>query len=315
MIGSLVVLVLAVVLSAVFSGFETGTYSVNRIRLRYRLEQGWKTAAAVSALLRDPQWIINATLVGNNMANYLASAAVSQLLDGGLGRSDPLLTTLVLSPVLLVFGEIVPKDVFRRRADDLVYSLAPLVRWFSLAAWPLVRPITALTNAIGRLMGGAPRTPVLSRRALAFYFSEGAAGGALSSWQAQIARNVMALRGLSVRRVLVPCTRVLAVSEDAQVEDVARMARETGRRVFPVYRDRPDQVVGAVDVVDLFHADCDGGAVASRVREVIRLEPGASLVEALYRLEQKQETLAVVERAGRALGIVTVDDVLRRVLQ
>ena len=137
-----------------FSGSETGFYCVNRVRLRYRLARGWPGAAALRKLTSQPQLAITTMLIGTNVSVYLATVLCAQKLHriGLAGRAD-LYSILIMPPLLLVFAEIVPKSLFHRHADNLMYKTAWPLNIAKLAFYPLVVIVRWLSEAMRSVTG------------------------------------------------------------------------------------------------------------------------------------------------------------------
>ena len=114
-----------VISESFFSGSETGFYCVNRLRLRFRLLSGWPGAKALQRLNSAPRLAVSTMLIGTNLSVYLATALCAKwLIDLGVGQRADLYGSMIMAPVLLIFAEIIPKSLFQRRADALMYRTA-----------------------------------------------------------------------------------------------------------------------------------------------------------------------------------------------
>ena len=196
-----------------FSGIETGIYALNRVRLRVRSEEGDPAALRVASLVAEPQRTISTILIGNHTANYAATFFCMAILVAVFDVSDPeLMNTLVLTPVLFVLGEIVPKDTFRMRADTLVY------RWSGplQVACVVFRPAAVMLQWLGRVSRAIPATrssedAILSRERLGELVHDVAEDGVLTAEQRRMVRNVMRVSSIPVRDVMVSRKRVDSV--------------------------------------------------------------------------------------------------------
>ena len=191
--ASIVAILAGFLFSALFSGVETGSYMVNRIRLRRRELERRPSALVLSRLLRRPHIFVFTVLIGNNIAVYLLSKGVTDLylgagkacqtLFGFVPWNAEMAATLTLVFPLFIFGEVVPKNLFRKKADLLMYRLAGPMRllvWlFQPFTWPLDRLFRLLTR--GRNEDAGHELHRLSPDGLKEYFSEGAKGGLISS--------------------------------------------------------------------------------------------------------------------------------------
>ncbi len=307
-------LTLAVLGSFLFSGAETGMYAANRIRLRARREAGSRIAARTLDLLREPTLLIAVILVGNNLANNLASLACIQILLGA-ARPDPdsitLWNTLILTPVLFVLGEITPKDCFRRRADT----------WFP-AVTGVFSPLVSMARSIRRVLAvllRLPRRPrprptaIATRREIELSFEESAEDGALSGDQGRLALNILAMRETRLDAVARPLTGLGAVREGATVDEAVEAARETGAARVLVEGLRGGEASGQVILHELVGAPGDSN-IGPFVRPLTLLPGDMTAMRALLSLRTGRHGLAVVTEGGRPVGVVTVKDLAEEVV-
>lgn len=305
--------VLGLIGSATWSGIETGFYCLSRVRLDIRLSDPHDgPARLVRAELADTGRLLTTILLGNNICNYLGTLGVTALLEGA-GLSAGLtvsLQVLVLTPMLLVFGESLPKEVFRLNADSLPYRIAPVVkatRW--LATLSLVLPVlTLIANAVTRWLGG-DRSPLESggRRRLLHLLEESAHSGAISGVQGALAERALAFERSTVRDVMVRWARVDRVGLESGRDRAVEVAVRAGQSWLPL-TDRRGRVVGVVYTLDLLAGDADLGAVC---RQPARLTPDDPVRRAVGRLAESGPGIAIVESDGIPVGLVAEHDLVR----
>ena len=125
-------LILFILFSSYFSGIEIAVYCVNRVRLQYKVDRGIRSAKIIKKLLEDPQALICTILIGNNIVNYLAAATFTNIISKNMSQANPeLVATLILAPIMLVFAEVMPKDICQRNADKFLYPASSGIRFFS----------------------------------------------------------------------------------------------------------------------------------------------------------------------------------------
>ena len=331
------ILLVSLTLSAFFSGSETALVSVDRIRLEPPASAGNPRARIVTELVNNPERMLGMTLVGTNLMNVLASefgllmwiAVLSRpgpwrsLLVDRLGISAEVVAIAVTSILLLIFGEILPKTVSRIKANEVSLRYAPLMRLFDLFLWPIVFLVTAITRRVAHAIAqglheGAPGEERDSLRLLA---TMGEQTGGLLSNQRQMIHGVLDLRERTAGRVMVPRVHVRALPLGTTVEEVYRVAAEHGHARFPVYRDRIDEVVGIVHLLDVIYAEAEGRLPAEAtidqfVRTNISFVPESkNIYELLHELRRSRMTIAViVDEYGGVVGIVTLEDVLEEII-
>ena len=196
----ILVLIVGFVLSAFYSGSETGLYTVNRFRLRRRAHRGERSARLLERLLSDPVGLLATFLVANNVANYALSAAVTGGFETlGFGQSgswwkrSDVLATLTLVAPLFVFGEMLPKNYFRQHTERLSYLAAWGLAATKVLLYPLIYPFRLLSSLLpaGHGAGAALGLPRLSRHMIDHVLTHGRETGELTSEQERLARNVL----------------------------------------------------------------------------------------------------------------------------
>ncbi len=313
----LTVLVACLALAGLLAGMETGIYVLNRIRLDLRSEAGGAAARTLRTMLDRPDHLLAVLLVGNNLAVYWATFAVSAMLVlAGHREHVELYALAVTAPVLLVLGESVPKNVFQRLAETLTYRMAHLLAIVdTLLTWtglvPLVRGFSrVLFRAMG--MTGARRRP-LGREGLSAVVAEGHASGALTHSQSVMADRVMNIADVRLKDVMIPMSRVHTASASADREHLVALAAEVNHSRLPVVDDA-GRVTGILDVLDIL--TCREPTVPpQRIRALLVLSDQEGVTGALYQMQRQNAHMAVVQGPdGAHLGIVTVKDLVEEIV-
>lgn len=312
---------ISVILSALYSGIETGVYCLDPIKLRLRGERGPRLSRWLAAMLVRRERLLVVLLIGNNVANYGSTAAAAILLAQtmSLNRAE-LLTVLLVTPVLFVVGEMVPKNLFQRFADRLVYRWLWLLRSSQIlfTAVGLVPTIGWLTDLIVRIgRRGTHSADVLgAREQLHAFLRETATAGVLSGYQSQIARNVLNVSSVTTGDVMTPLRRVQMVPHDATAGQFHRLAGQSRFSRWPVYRrGHRNQIVGVVNVDELLLAKPERWDLPDRWLEPLTLTSDVGVLEALLRLQRAHRAMAiVVDERDRAVGIVTLKDLVEEIV-
>lgn len=307
MIGVWIMLAVGVLLSAFFSGSETGFYRVNRVRLVLDSRGGDFVARGLLLLTNNPSLFVATTLIGNNLANYLTSLAIVLLVEGLFAPHShlaELVAPIVLSPVLFVYGELLPKRLFLLAPNRLVRRSGPLF----LLCVVLFAPVALLLWALGRLLryllGESPEQVrlTLARRELGRVFEEGQEAGILNPVQRWFAQNLIATADARVTSVHTPLARVESVPRGAATAVVNRLARRRRTPVVPV-RDG-DALIGYVRIVDLVLGQQE---TVAEVRPLVTIPQTDNHLSAVMRLQTAGELMGrVVSRQGETVGLVTL---------
>jgi len=309
-------IVAAICLAGFHSGNETGFYTVNRLRLRLRAELGERSARALQRLVSRPQILISTVLVGTNLGIYVATVlCTDKLRELGLAMRADFWSSIILPPIFLVCADMTPKSLFQHHADCLMYR----------TVWPLrvsevvFTPFSFFLRFFSRLPQFllrhriVPRTAAITSDAFRFYLSEGAAHGALTSFQRTMAENILRLKSVPVGATMTPLGKTVMISEDASGEELEQVLRTHRYSRLPVWRGSRERIVGAINVLDV--ASAQRPEVRALVRSVPAVQEGTSVAEALSLLRREKQQFAVVTaREGRAVGIVTAKDLVEEIV-
>ncbi|MEE9212896.1 MAG: CNNM domain-containing protein [Phycisphaeraceae bacterium] len=301
--------------SALYSGLETGTYRLNRVRLHVFEQQRVTAAIRLARLVARPGTLLTTLLIGNNITNYLGTASLTVILASrGLGDWQIIATNvLILTPILFVFGETIPKDLFAAHSDKLMYRFSgPLLlsqRLFTvMGLLPVIEWLTRLAMRItGTHQGLATIHP---RRKVEVLVQEGVGYGLLSPEQSAIVERVLDLSGRQVRDEMVPWSRVMTLSVQDGPDRLRALADSTPRSRFPVL-DAAGELVGVVNVTDaLLHRRDQCPPIEQLMTRPVTLDADTPLRTALSQLQTGHQPLAVVTDRDRPVGIVTVKDLV-----
>ena len=310
-------IVFFVILSGFFSGSEVGFYCLNRIRLRFRWQEGWPGSGSLRRLTRNPHTTISTILVGNNITHYGTTAVCARVLVGwGLVHRADLFSSLIVPPFLLVFAEILPKFLFQRRADTLMYKAAPFLRACEFLFYPLLLLLRGIMGMLNKITGTKiGQRGKVTRERLRFFLQEGTALGVLSPYQQRMADNIMRVRSLGLETALIPLEDVVMIPQSASVGDLKEVLRGHRFSRIPVYSERRENIVGVVNVIDLLATEDESAMLEDLIREPIYVDEDLSVAEALYTLQRRHQQLAVVTgEEGQAVGIVTVKDLVEEIV-
>ncbi len=315
---------LFVFLSGVYSGAETGLYCLNRLRLRLAAHRRDPAARRLQTLMEDQPGLLVTTLLGTNVANYLAPACLTAVFLRALAdtpggeRLAEAYTTLILTPVVFIFGEIVPKNLFQRQADRFMPRLAAFLagsrRLF--AATGLIGLQRRLSGFVSRRLhlGPASGAACHSRHGLYQMLREGVAAGALSHTQGFILERVPLLPSIVLGAVMVPRNRMVVLRRGDTRPAAAAVLRTARHSRFPVVGDDPRRVLGEVHLLDLLGA-APAATAGELMRPPLELRPDLPVVEALSILQRERRRMAVVvDKWGNAVGLVTVKDLVEEVV-
>jgi CBS domain containing-hemolysin-like protein len=318
---------LTVLLSAVFSGLETGMYRVSRLRVRLGAEKGQWRQMVLSRLLPDGAGLLLSLLVANNLANYAATSSVTYLLLEAVESEHvaELLATAVTAPLLFVFAESLPKNVFLCRADVLMALFSPmLLVTHRILTWcgivPLLRGLAYLFGrAIGSSLPSKTMIASAQRHQVQAILRDTQEEGLLSSVQTDIVDRIVSIPGLRLSGVMVPLAQVHSVSIRSDRTVLLDALRRRPLTRLPVWKDMPTQIVGYVDVYDVLSADEPFRDLERFVLPLRKMDGGAPVIDAIDAMRRDQVKIVLVTRTRRngpevPVGIVTMKDLVEELL-
>lgn len=310
-----VFLILAcLLLSFFFSGMETGVLGLNRARVRHLRERGASGAGVLLDFLHRPGELSATVLAGNTMVNGVVTVLVAQFFLEEGGPFAAAAAVLIFALFLWVFGDLVPKALFRRFPTRLATRLAPALLVAYVILWPVVKVFAFLTQAVVRLLGGhvSQRQMFVTRDELKLLAREGGQGISLSGEQRNLIATILESHNATVRDVMHPRAEAVTVRADQDVGERCRISAESRFSRLPLEsaggRDAPrwDGLWVAYDVI--FNTQ-------GTPRTPPRVDLNTPLDDALLALRKARSPFAFVRDAeGRDVGFLTVEDVLRRYL-
>lgn len=314
---ALQVLVFAVclVLNGIFSGAETAFYRSSKVRVDMEARAGSRTARLVRFLLRRETALVIVFVLGLNIClEFMTRQVDEMLLALGVQPSlTELWLTIILTPVVFFFGDLLPKEMARRRPHAYLRIAAPIVVVARILLWPIERLLYLVTALVSRLFGLEERLfqAGQGRDAVLDFLREGQKSGAIPTGAEQMARNVLDLRTIPLTRCMVPWKDVTRLdARDADLDLYAAVSRSRHTRLVVVSAD--GSVAGYVHQLDVLGGGPEEPAL-DHLRPLLALPPDLVVDRALARLRQAGARLALVGTAREPVGIVTLKDLLEEI--
>lgn len=320
-IFSVIVIGLILLLSeALFSGAEIAIVSADRARLRAKAEKGDRGASLALALLEKPEWLMGTILTCHNASfvTNVSLATIAAINFVGPAYGEALSVALVI-PVLVVFGEVVPKGYCQARADTLAPLLARVVWGARLLVYPLVWLISALIGTALRLgTRNGESTPFVTRQELEALMEE-QSDGDVQVLERQMIGRIFTFGELDMENVLVPIVDLSAVDEESTVEEVIEKIEDDGHSRILIYRENLHHIIGVVHARDILGL---GAGAAGRLKDkeglirstyfVPETKPADSLLDEL--MSRNDKMAVVVDEYGACTGIVTMEDLVEEIV-
>jgi len=305
MILILLVLLAGFMASFFFSGSETGFYRVTRMRLVLDGMSGSWNAKGLLWLANNPAVFVTTVLVGNNIANYAFSNALvrlSQSMAEGMGDLFDVAVSIFLSPLLFIYGELLPKSLFYNAPYFLLRRAAPLFLFFAILLSPISLVLYFFSRAIQSAVGQEPLQvrPALARQELHRVLEEGREAGVLAKIQQDISQNLLTYGGKPLRNFCMPIRGLPLVEEFSDRTDLLETIRRSTHNIVGVRRN-DGQLIGYYRVIDILTA-----TQLPELQPIPTLLAEQSHISALTQMQSQHTDLArVVDQRGNQIGIVT----------
>jgi CBS domain containing-hemolysin-like protein len=315
-ITMLVALIVLVCLSAFFSASETAFSSLNLIRLKSRAEDGEDDAKRVLALAEQYDNVLSTILIGNNIVNIAAASLATILFTRYVSAEyGAPLSTVVLTIVVLVFGEITPKSLAKECPERFATVVAPILQILMVICAPLNWLFACWKKLLGRHFH-TEDDDVITEGELITMVSEAESDGELTDRESELIRSAIEFDDVEVEEVLTPRVDVAAVSDTISMDDLADAFAHTGYSRLPVYHETIDNIIGVVHEKDYYIARRKGTDNIEQLITPTLYTTGSTQISTLLRTlrEQHHHLAVVVDEYGGTEGIITLEDILEELV-
>lgn len=318
--GLLLALILFILLSGFFSGSETGMMSLNRYRLRHLVRKKHRGAMRSNRLLTRPDRLLGIILIGNTFCNILASSIATIIAVKLYGNVGILIATIVLTLLILVFAEILPKTIAASYPEKFAFFVSWPLQILLFILYPIVWAATGFVNGLLRLLHLQVKRHVvdpLSYDELRTVVHESASK--ITDRHQDMLLRILDLRHITVDDVMVPRNEIVGIDVNDEWPDVLKQLVDIKYAHVLVYRDSVDNVVGVLHihkVIEILLQDkLVKNSLLQAVEEVYFIPEATSLTAQLLNFQHRQISLAlVVDEYGDIQGLVTLEDILEEIV-
>ena len=307
---ALVLLILfCLVVSAFLSCVEMAYVSSNQLKMRDCADQGNPAAEKVVRLYQKPQEFLSCILIGNNIVNVMATASLTYVFREYFHCQSEWAAALVMLPVLLIFGEMVPKDFGRIRSEKLLLRYAPVLEFIVMMFRLPVRTILkSVEKMLGRFQSVLHKNIFVSQNEFRLLIEESTRSGVLNDHEKQLINTVLDFERIHLSSVMIPLEKAVMADIHSTVAQVKALGKKHQVRMALVYEEIPSIVVGMVYLFDLLFEDQEQKNLKDYLRAPIFLTGSTSIEKAFLTLQKKRQSFAVViDEKSEAVGIVPIE--------
>lgn len=314
-IRNIIALAVLILMSGYFSATETAFLSCNKTRLRTMAEKGNKRAALVNRLNENYDRLLSTILIGNNIVNLTAASIGTVLFVRLYGDIGATVSTVVLTVLVLIFGEITPKNVAKDCPEKLAMFSAPIIR---VLIW-IFTPLNFLFGLWKKLVSKVlhlESDSKMSQEELLMLVDEVREGGTIDSEEGDLLKNAIEFNDMRAEDILTHRVDLEAVDIESTKEEIAEVFTQSKFARLPVYEDSIDNIIGILNMKDFY----DGtGITAKSIRDIMTkplfVLKSEKIDELLKLLQETKSQMAVIlDEYGGTLGIVTLEDILEELV-
>ena len=299
-----IVALTGLIFSAFFSGTEIAFIQANPLQMEVWQKQGHRSAGRTLGLLAEPERYLTTLLIGTNVANVLTSSfATIAIMDAG---ADKTITIFIIASVILIFGEIIPKVIFRDHANLFALGVTPLMRIFEFILAPFVKLVTIYSRLL--TPNTSAKSSMFTREDLKILFQEKEIGEELESDEKEMITNIFEFGSQPVKEAMTPLSDIVSITIDSTFEDAETVLADTGFSKLPVCDGSPDNIVGVIFLHDLFSNPISLKTIMKKPMFISEKRAASS---ALEKLKQHTSSIAfITDTIGETVGMVTIEDLV-----
>jgi len=305
-----------IMLEAFFSGSEIAMIAINKIKMKQKADEGSRSAQTVLDLLQTPEKLFATTSLGTNLAMVTSSAVFTAFMVSRLGHAGEWLAMVILFPLILFCGEIVPKIIFQNQPNAIMLVMVKPLNLFCTVFSPVIGFFTRTSSSITNMVLGQGEKKTHSRDQIRQVLSLDSQAVELDVEERKMIHKIFNFGEINVEQCMVPLIHITAINDTATLKETLDIANESGFSRLPVFHERMYNLIGVLNTFDLINQPPDEEApVTDLVRPAYYVPPNKKIDDLLRELQQRGLHMAiVVDEHGGCTGIVTIEDLLEEIV-
>lgn len=323
MIESIVIIVV-LILEGFFSGTETALVSCNKMRIRYKMEKGSPTAKVIWSLLKNPHKVLATTLVGTNLCVVTGSIFATHLFMRLFADNGPIIATCFMTPLILIFGEMLPKSICRVHGNALLFFTAPILAFFQKLLFPIIKIVEFLTALILKGFGlkYTKKDPFLTKEDIELLVRQITKEGVLERSEQSAIHQIFDFRYTRVGNIMIRLRDIISIDYNDDRKTIIEKAKKSRLTRYPVLENR--QIKGLLNIFDIFYneprpdARLDESGRGERdwhkfIRPIRQVYANQRINRVLYQMQRNKELISAVVRKGKFIGIISLEDIIKEI--
>lgn len=313
----LIILLILICLSAFFSSAETSLVTVSPIKVKALVESGNKRALTLQKIIDNHSKMLSAILIGNNIVNIAASSLTTTLTIKLFGSYAIGITTGLLTLIILLFGEITPKNVAMLKAESLALAYSPIILFLMNILTPVIFLVDKIASGVLHLFHIDPnKKNMITETELRTYVDAGHEDGAIESEEKEMIINVFDFSDSVAKDIMIPRIDMVTIEENAGYKELMDLFRECMYTRIPVYKEEHDNIIGLVNIKDfILVSDKDTFRVSDIIRDAYYTYEFKKTADLLIELRETTNNVAfVLSEYGACVGMITLEDLLEEIV-
>ena len=312
-LSTIIALVFLVICSAFFSASETAYTSLNLVRMKRMAADGDARAAKVLKLAERYENLLSSILIGNNIVNILASSLATVLFVRALGNKGVTVSTLVITVVILLVGEVTPKNIAKEHAETIAMKFYPVLFMMTKLFTPLNWLLGCWQKLIGKVVKPAEDRGYTEEELITIV-EEAENEGGIDAHESELIKSAIEFTDVDVEEILTPRVEIQAMELGASDDEISDLFQESGYSRLPVYQETVDNIVGILHEKD-FYANRGKVPVRDLMSTPTYVMQNTKVSDLLKLLQKTKSHMAVVvDEYDGVLGIVTMEDILEELV-
>ena len=316
------ILFMCILIAAFFSGAETAVISTSKLHLKYLARRGDKKAIIVSNLIQKPDKFLRVVLIGTNMAVIIFSTISSALSMHIWGDKGVIISILLTTLIILIFCEIIPKTIAQNNPQKISLETAYYIKTASYILYPIEVFFSWISNFFIRLITGKMYMPLnafFTKKDLKLLFEVGEREGALEKREKSMIERILNLNDIFVKDVMIPQKYIVAVMENAPLEDAIKLMNKEGLSRIPVYKNNINNIIGFIYAKDFLVEDLKKKLnkninLLDSIHPPYLVSENKRVTNLLKEFQRKKVHIAVaLNRDKKISGVVTIEDLLEEI--
>lgn len=313
MLIAIPVIGLLIFLSSFFAAAEMAFVSIDRIKVREESVKGRKNAILLEKLLENPDEVVSAIVICNNLVNITASILAGTIAIYLLGNIGVGIATAVMTSLIVIFGEAIPK-AYGMNNEQFAFRVSKSLYFIRKIFYPIAKAFGMISDAFLNILGKEERGKfIVTEEEIKTMLDLGVHEGTIKKDEKKLVEEIFDFDETKVIEVYVPLEKLVSLEENESAEVLIKKSVDTGYSRFPVYRENKEDIVGMVHVKDA-HLKDKNTPVKEMMREILKIPPKMKVDDVLREMQKKKLHMAVIQsKEGKIIGLVTLEDLIEEI--